>query len=118
MKVIQNCSSNFLSVRLSVQVFIHHCMDVGEGLVLCAGRKTCIENCFIHVNIISIVAWLHMMYITETQVCCIFYVSRPYNFIVIGTYVRLALNYLVLSSCKIVLSARTCIIKFTMNNKL
>lgn len=68
MKVIQNCSSNFLSVRLSVQVFIHHCMDVGEGLVLCAGRKTCTENCSIHVNTsinyndvsICIVAWLHM----------------------------------------------------------
>ena len=83
MKVIQDCSSNFLSVRLSVQVFIHHCMDVGEGLVLRAGRKTWTENCFIHVNMsIMIVAWLQM-YITETQVCCIFNVSRPYNFTVI-----------------------------------
>lgn len=39
LKVIKNFSSHFLSVRLSIQVLIHHGMDVGESLVLWSTRQ-------------------------------------------------------------------------------
>lgn len=39
LKVIKNFSSHFLSVRLSIQVLIHHSMDVGESLVLWSRRQ-------------------------------------------------------------------------------